>query len=198
MSLSTEQRAELVRHLLKRYAAFVRDKDDTEVIRAVAEVFDVAAFFGAGVPSGEEFMTRYWTTLGPVVFAPKGHGPLAEHLLVLCHELTHVVQFWRDSVGFVLRYCTRKGRAELEAEAERAAIEVAWLLTGTIPPQDALAITRHGYALDEAHAVHTINLLHTAVTSIANGVISTDVGLEALAWLRAYASDAIVGKVASS
>lgn len=197
MSLSTEQRDALVRHLLKRYAAFVRDKDDTEVIRAVAEVFDVAAFFGAGVPSGDEFLTRCWTTLGPVIFAPKGHGPLAEHLLVLCHELTHVVQFWRDGVGFVLRYCTRKGRAELEAEAERAAIEVAWLLTGTIPPQDALAIARHGYALDEAHAAHTVNLLHTAVVSISNGVISTDVGLEALAWLRAYASDAIVGKVAS-
>ena len=33
MSLSTEQRDALVRHLLKRYAAYVRDKDDTEVIR---------------------------------------------------------------------------------------------------------------------------------------------------------------------
>lgn len=197
MSLSTEQRAELVRHLLKRYAAFVRDKDDTEIIRAVAEVFDVAAFFGAGVPSSDEFLTRYWTTLGPVIFAPKGHAALAEHLLVLCHELTHVVQFWRDGLGFVLRYCTRKGRAELEAEAERAAIEVAWLLTGTLPAYDALAITRHGYALDEAHAQHTVNLLHTAVTSVSNGVISTDVGLEVLARLRAYASDAIVGKVAS-
>lgn len=197
MSLSVEQRTEMVRHLLKRYAAFVRDKDDTEVIRAVAEVFDVAAFFGAGVPSTDEFLTRYWTTLGPVIFAPKGHGPLAEHLLVLCHELTHVVQFWRDGLSFAIRYCTRKGRAELEAEAERGAIEVAWLLTGTLPAYDALAITRHGYALDEAHAAHTVNLLHTAVTSIANGVISTDVGLEVLGWLRQNAPDAIVGKVAS-
>lgn len=196
MKLTNEQRAELLRHLLKRFGVWVRDKEDTEVIRAVAEVFDVAAFFGAGVPTGEEFLTRSWTTVGNVVFAPRGHGALPEHLRDLCHEIEHVVQFWRDGVGFILRYCTRKGRAELEAEAARAAVEVWWLLTGEIPPAlDAQAVTLHGYALDEAHVAHTVNLLHTVATSVANGVVSTDVGLEVLAWLRQHAPDAIVGKV---
>lgn len=196
MKLSTEQRAELVRHLLKRYAGYVRDKDDTDAIRAVAEVFDVAAFFGAGVPSGEEFMTRYWTTVGPVILAPRGHGPLHDHLRVLCHEITHVVQFWRDGVAFVIRYCTRKGRAELEAEAERGAIEAWWLMTGELPPSlDALDVTRHGYAFDDSHADLTRDLLLTAATSVQAGVISTDVGLEVLAWLRAHAPESILGRV---
>lgn len=196
MKLTRDQQDALLRYLLQRFSVWVRDKDDSDVIRAVAETFDVAAFFGLGVPSGDEFMTRYWTTVGTVVFAPKGHGPLYEHLRVLCHEIEHVVQFWRDGLGFVIRYCTRKGRAELEAEAERGAIEVWWLLTGEVPPSlDALAVTKHGYALDDAHVAHTVNLLHTAVTSVANGVISTDVGLEALLWLRQNAPEAIVGRV---
>jgi hypothetical protein len=115
---------------------------------------------------------------------------------VLAHEVTHVVQFWRDGVSFLVRYCTSRGRAELEAEAERAAIEVWWLLTGTLPESlDALAITRHGYALDESHAQLTTDLLETAVVSVSKGVISTDVGLEVLAWLKQFAPAAIVGKV---
>ena len=197
MKLTRDQQDALLRYLLQRFSVWVRDKEDTEVLRAVSEVFDVAAFFGAGVPSGEEFMTRYWTTVGTVVFAPRGHGPLVDHLRVLCHGIEHVVQFWRDGVGFVIRYCTRKGRAELEAEAERAAVEVWYILTGEIPASlGELSVTKHGYALDDAHIAHTVNLLHTAVTSVANGVISTDVGLETLVWLRQNAPDAIVGRLA--
>ena len=196
MKLTPFQRESLALHLLGRFYAVTRTKATAVEMMAVAVVFGVAVLFGAGVPDTAEFLARYWTTLGPVIYRPTG-AALGECLRVLFHELTHVVQFWRDGLTFAIRYCTRKGRAELEAEAERAAIEVAWLLTTTLPAYDALAITRHGYALDEAHAQHTINLLHTAVTSVSNGVISTDVGLEVLAWLRAYASDAIVGKVAS-
>lgn len=82
----------------------------------------------------------------------------------------HVVQFWRDPLGLVGKYFTKRGRAELEAEAERAAIEVWWLLTGELPAsREALDVVRHGYAMDQGegphddHAALTRDLLETAV-----------------------------------
>ena len=202
MKLTIPQRAILADALLTRFRAVVRQKGDAIEMRAVAAVFGVLALFGVGVPTSDAFLTRYWTTLGCVIYAPVGAGPLDASLRVLCHELTHVVQFWRDPLSYVSRYASRKGRAELEAEAERAAVEVWWLLTGELPATLAdLDKTRHGYAMDDApgdhddHADLTRDLLETACASVATGVISTDVGLYVLSWLRAEAPDAIVGKV---
>ncbi|WP_196300479.1 hypothetical protein, partial [Streptococcus pneumoniae] len=85
---------------------------------------------------------------------------LPPHLRVLLHELTHAVQFWRSPLDFLRRYLTSTGRAELEAEAERGAVEGWWVLTGTIPADlGAVDITRHGYALDDSHADLTRDLL---------------------------------------
>lgn len=196
MKLTTVQLTTLVVELLARYRALVRNKGDAIEMRVIAAVFGVASLLGVDVPTSGEFVTRYWTTLGPVIYAPRGAGATSTHARVVFHELTHVVQFWRDPVAFVAKYLTPKGRAELEAEAERGAIEVWWLLTGTLPESiDALAVTRHGYALDESHARLTQDLLETACTSVARGVISTDVGIEVLTWLKQHAPDAIVGHV---
>lgn len=194
--LSSDKLFMLVVYLFARFHAVVREKSDAIEMRAIATAFSVAQLLGANVPTDDAFMHRYWTTLGPVIYAPVGRGQYDQHARVIAHEITHVVQFWRDGLGFIARYCTSKGRAELEAEAERAAIEVWWLLTGTLPESiDALSITRHGYALDESHARLTQDLLETAVTSVARGVISTDVGIEVLTWLKQHAPDAIVGDV---
>ena len=202
MKLTTPQRAVLADALLTRFRAVVRQKGDAIEMRAAAVIFGVVALFGVSVPTSDAFLTRYWTTLGCVIYTPVGAGPLDASLRVLCHELTHVVQFWRDPLSYVSRYASRKGRAELEAEAERGALEVWWLLTGELPRELAdLDRTRHGYALGDSpgdhddHADLTRDLLETACTSVAQGVISTDVGLYVLSWLLAEAPDAIVGKV---
>jgi hypothetical protein len=202
MKLSPDQREALARHLLKRFRLFVAEKTGLPMT-LVARAFDVAELFGAGVPTGDAFVGRYWTTVGPVIFTPLGYSTaLGERLRVLSHEATHGVQFWRDHVAFLARYLTSRGRAELEAEAERGACEVWWMLTGTIPADlGAIDICRHGYALKTEPGEHddnadlTRDLLEQAVTSIRAGVVSTDVGLAALAWLRAEAPEAIVGRV---
>lgn len=203
MKLSSDLRRALAAFLLSRFCAVMRSKGDAIEMQVIAGVFGVVKLFGAGVPSTEEFQTRYWTTLGPVVYAPAGRAEaLGEHLRVLCHELTHVVQFWRDPVSFVVRYLTSKGRAELEAEAERGACEAWWVLTGTIPADlGAVDITRHGYALSsqpgehDDHADLTRDLLEQAVTSVRAGVLSTDVGIEVAKWVRATSPDDQVGTV---
>lgn len=203
MKLSSDLRRALAAFLLSRFCAVMRSKGDAIEMQVIAGVFGVARLLGVGVPSTEEFQTRYWTTLGPVVYAPAGRAEsLGDHLRVLAHELTHVVQFWRDPLGFVVRYLTSKGRAELEAEAERGACEVWWILTGEIPADlGSVDITRHGYALDSQPGEHddyadlTRNLLEQGVTSVRAGVVSTDVGIEAARWVRENAPDAQVGTV---
>lgn len=197
MKLSSDLRRALAAFLLSRFCAVTRSKGDAVEMMVVAGVFGVVKLFGASVPSSEEFQTRYWTTLGPVIYAPAGKlDAPGEHLRVLCHELTHVVQFWRDPLDFLTRYLTSKGRAELEAEAERGACEVWWILTGTIPADlGAVDITRHGYALDDGHADLTRDLLEQAVTSVRAGVLSTDVGIEVARWVRATSPDDLVGTV---
>lgn len=198
MKLSPSQLNALAVYLLSRFRAVVRGKGDAIEMQIIAAVFGVVQLFGAGIPSSEEFLTRYWTTLGPVVYPAAGvdRSAMGAHLRVLCHELTHVVQFWRDPLDFVGRYLTSKGRAELEAEAERGACEVWWILTGEAPADlGAVDITRHGYALDDSHADLTRDLLEQAVTSVRAGVLSTDVGIEVAQWVRANAPDAQAGTV---
>lgn len=198
MKLSPSQLNALAVYLLTRFRAVVRGKGDAVEMQVIAAVFGVVQLFGAGIPSSEEFLTRYWTTLGPVVYPAAGvdRSAMGAHLRVLCHELTHVVQFWRDPLDFVGRYLTSKGRAELEAEAERGACEAWWILTGEAPADlGAVDITRHGYALDDSHADLTRDLLEQAVTSVRAGVLSTDVGIEVALWVRANAPDAQAGTV---
>lgn len=202
MKLSPDQRAALARHLLSRFKLFAAEKTGLPMT-LVAKAFDVAELFGAGVPTGAEFVDRYWTTIGPVIFTPLGlSSMLGERLRIVSHEATHGVQFWRDGAGFLIRYLTSRGRAELEAEAERGACEVWWMLAGELPADlGSVDICRHGYALSTAAGEHddnadlTRDLLEQAVTSVRAGVVSTDVGLATLAWLRANAPDAIVGRV---
>jgi len=185
MKLSATERAALAQYLLARFRAVVRTKGDLAEIAVVAAVFDVARLFGANVPTTEAFLDRFWTTLGPVIFRPRGQtDDLGERLRIFAHELTHVVQFWRDPLGYVRRYLTARGRAELEAEAERGALETWWQLTGEAPGDLAsVDVTRHGYALDDEAADLTRDLLEVAVTSVRAGVLSTDVGIAVDAWM---------------
>lgn len=196
MKLTPDQREALASFLLDRFRLWAVEKTDFDAVSVVARVFGVLALIGVNVPTERDFMERFWTTLGPVIFMPRGAGMLGGHLRVLAHEAQHGVQFWRDPLGLVAKYLSRKGRAELEAEAERAAIEAWWLLTGELPASRAdLDVTRHGYALDDDHAALTRELLETAVTSVRNGVLSTDVGIAAAGWLVRRAPEAMVGRV---
>ena len=64
-----------------------------------------------------------------------------------------------------------------------------------LPSLDDLDTTRHGYALDASHADLTRDLLEQAATAVQSGLVSTDVGLEVLAWMRAHHPAAIMGRV---
>lgn len=190
--LDPSLRGDLARHLLSRFRAVVASKGDVGALGGLARAFDVARLFGQNVPSSAEFLDEFWTTVGPVILRPRGTSTdLGAHLRVVCHEVTHVVQFWRDGAGFVAAYANPRGRAELEAEAERGAMEAWWAATGELPASlDALDVARHGYAFDPAPGAHDDlidlcrDLLEQALPSVAAGALGTDVGIAARAWVE--------------
>lgn len=200
--LSDVQREALARHLLHRFRMSVREKDGP-LMETVAKVFDVAELLGVGVPTGAAFQNDYWTTVGLFIFtAIGGSRNLGKKLRILGHEITHGVQFWRNVIDLLAGYASQRGRAELEAEAERGGIEVAWLVDGTIPTDIiSLDICRHGYAVESKPEEHddfadlARNLLEQHVTSVKSGVLSTDVGIACHQWMLANAKDSIIGKV---
>ena len=190
MILTVVQRIALVDHLCLRFRALIRSKESAVEMEAIAKAFNVARLLGAGVPSEAAFMDTYWTTLGPIIYRPRNAVPTHDNPRPVFHEIGHVVGFWRDPYAFVTRYATQRGRAELEAEAGRSAMEAWYLLTGELPAsREALDITRHGYALDsnpgahDDHADLTRDLLEQALVSVRAGVVSTDVGIEVRDWL---------------
>ena len=143
----------------------------------VAGVFGVVKLFGAGVPSSEEFQTRCWTTLGPVIYAPgssstrRGAPPGA---LPRAHPRRAVL--------------ARPDRLHRRATSPRRARGArgrgrARRVRGVVDPHRhdprgprRRRHHRHGYALDDGHADLTRDLLEQAVTSVRAGVLSTDVG----------------------
>lgn len=194
--LTPEQLFALLTFLFTRFKVLVREKGDAVEMQAIAKVFGLANFLGLNLPTEGEFLTRFWTTLGPIIYAPQGHQDLAVHWRVLFHELMHAVQFWADPVSYVLHYATDAGRAEIEARSERAAIEGEWVLCGTLPPTlDALRVTRHGYGFGDGHVDLTQDLLETAATSVHVGILSTDVGIEVYQWVQKNYPDALIGTV---
>jgi len=176
--------------LVKRFRAIVVAKTDLMVMQAVALAFGVIGLFVSGLPSSTDFLSRWATTLGPVVWMPTGERDPLGRLILLGHELGHVADWWADPVGYVRRYVgSTELRAKAEAQAERRRIEVQFLLTGTLPTvSEVRTFCEHGYAVPIEAADLGEDLVEMAATSTSAGVIATDVGQAVRDWLREHVS----------
>ena len=165
----------------------VTEKGDRAVMRGVAAVFGVAAMLGANVPSSDEFLTRFATTLGPVVFLPRGMPRGKRRTLLVLHEIGHGAQFWEAPLFFPRAYLqSGERRAGYEAGAERGRIEGAWLLYGELPTAEGIdAFMVHGYACDAPDVTLAQQLLDAAATAAASGHVSSPVGLAVRDWMLA-------------
>lgn len=181
---------QLIAHLCARFRGKVFDKEDSEVMRGVAIAFDVDALLGIvkGLPMGKDFLTNYATTIGPFIFIPK-HWTRRQKLLVVLHELVHVIQFWAAAVEFVVLYLKEKEyRAAKEAQAYRTEPEAIYVLEGRTdgytPESTVMGLTQ-GYALDGPAVTLAEDMSDVGLTSIANGVVTTPPVVEMRDYLAA-------------
>lgn len=184
MSLTDRDKRDLIVAMQNRFNARVWPKREFVTMRAIADLFEVLALLGV---EGTPDFDRYWTTIGPFIFSPKGHAPSGDDLSVIAHEMGHVVQWHRDHVRFAAEYlASPERRAVFEAEAERGRFEVLHLIGEPLPQSlGDLDMMRHGYMVDDAHADLCRDLCEQHLASVASGVISTDVGLFVRDWLEA-------------
>lgn len=184
---SPEALADLEACLCTRFKVQLTEKGDSAVMRGVAAAFGVASMLGANVPSSDEFLTRFATTLGPVVFLPSGMPRGKRRTLLVLHEIAHAWQFWNAPLFFPRAYLqSSERRATYEAEAERGRIEGAWLLYGELPTAEGVgAFLEHGYACDAADVTLAQQLVDAAATAASSGHISSPVGLAVRDWMQA-------------
>lgn len=168
----------LMSFLCTRFKARRFDKEDSAVMRGVAKAFDVDNLLGIveGLPMGEDFLTRYATTIGPFIFIPRAWSP-RQKLLVLLHELVHVVQFWAGAFEFAFLYLSEKEyRSAKEAQAYRTEPEAIFVLEGRTDgytPESTVEPLTQGYALDGPSVTLAQDMSDVGLTSIANGVITS-------------------------
>ena len=181
---SPDALADLEAFLCRRFKAHVTEKGDSTIMRGVAAAFGVASMLGVGVPSSADFLTRFATTLGPVVFLPSGMPKGKRRTMLLLHEIGHVEGFWSEPLFYPRAYLqSGEKRAGFEAQAERGRIEGAFLLFGDLPTADAVrAFMEHGYACDAPDITLAQQLLDIAATAAASGVVSSPVGLAVRDW----------------
>lgn len=184
---SDEALADLETYLCKRFRATVQVKGDSAIMRAVALVFGFAAFFGLNLPTAEEFLKRFATTLGPVIFLPVGLTDPKRRALLLLHEFGHVAGFWEEPLFYPRAYVqSGEKRAGFEALSERGRIEGAWLLYGELPTAEHVhAFMEHGYAVAAADSGLAQQLVDAAATAASSGHISSPVGLAVRDWMQA-------------
>ena len=134
-----------------------------------------------------------------VVLSPAAVADPLRYAVSVAHELVHAEQ--RDAAGVVQvaadYLAAPELRARAEADAYAVGLWVAYLLTGVLPTVDAavqaLSSDTYHLAPDEVELGRGVLLSH--VETIAQGLAPPlRVAVEVLAWLRANAPEAIVGR----
>jgi len=168
--LATEQEADQFTDLMaRRFGARIVDRNDAFEF----QVF-VGALKAAGIPDLTQLLDGRSFTAGSWIYLTPGLPPNRK-IRTVCHELVHASQWSKDGVRFGYFYATSgHKRVGYEVPGFYAAAEIEYAMTGRLPSLDDLAgQLNHGYALGAADLVLARDMLESAATSIADGIVST-------------------------
>lgn len=179
--------------LCNHYGCNIRLKNAPPMEVALA-AFDVAHFFGAGVPTSDAFLNNFATTIGTEIFVPErilaGDGRSLTALLA--HECEHVVQF--KTQGFVMPWwylTSTEERAGYEANAYGAGQDVMSAMGWDMPAkvEDVAPSLVTSYHLQPEDVTLATNMLRSHLASIQHGVHVTDAAKFTLSQIELYAPD---------
>ena len=132
-----------------------------------------------------------------VILSPAAVADPMRYASTVAHEVTHAKQ--RDDAGFaqvaVDYVASPELRARAEADAYAVGLWVEYLLTGSFPTADdaVRSLSSDTYHLAAEEVELGRGVLESHLATMAQGLPPPlPVAVEALAWLRAHAPDAIV------
>jgi hypothetical protein len=188
-----------IKKVAEAFGAYMTDRFDCDFLPKesapemdlIATGFDLARFFGAtGIAKGDDFKSRFTTTVGSRIYMPKSHreDPLL-FIEILTHECQHVLQFQESGLKFAWLYLAEpEARVKYEADAYAAGLAVERWLTGHTDDAkldwvvDSLVSSYHLRAEDADLAA---KMLKSHYVSIKNGIVMSKAGREAISWLDA-------------
>ena len=182
--------AELQAHLIATYKFEVVNKEDSDLMKAIAWGMDVGSKVVSSLPNSHDFMTLFATTIGRTVALPKvmRDNPMSV-CEVVTHECQHVIQFADTGVAFAWFYITdNSARAQFEADAYASGLIVHSWLTGRVPTEDLDWVVQNlvrSYHLRPEDAAYAKVALKSLFASWASGIIMTRSARTAVAFLEA-------------
>jgi len=185
-----EQVKALWRHMSERFGSQVRDKTTAEEMKLIGSALELM-----GVLKKDEFLTRFITTIGNVIYTPFTVGvPTPGHdlwgqMVICAHEHQHIVQS-NESPSFPLEYLFDPTlRAAYEGAAYRVSMTLVTWLTGHVPAVEPFVQLAKSYGLDEKHLEFFRKYLEISSPTLAQGGVPDKAAKEAIAWLNDHASE---------
>jgi hypothetical protein len=170
---TSEEVATFYRQMEARFGFRLVDKRASSGMRALADLL------APSIPVAD-FLSRYATTIGEVVYVPFLPGQVLDvwppwsQVRILVHEVAHVEQHRADPL-FPARYLLSPGhRAIYEAQALAAGWQIdGWRGVQHPPPGEQVRVLRAYSLTDETLAAALAVLESAAVTLAAGGLVST-------------------------
>jgi len=170
------------KYMAAKFKAEIVNKDD----KVSMEIIDWALGL-MGVMDKGEFLKRYAITIGDRIYIPYeiGKGTMAQkvgQIILICHEMTHVIQGELDHAMKLKYLMSKSRRAHMESEAMHCNLEMYYWYYQKNLPVSALVKALEAYSLrDEDIAVAQTHLkVYSMITS--RGVVASPVSKAAIAW----------------
>lgn len=183
--ITSEQVKAFWKYMSNKYGFTVVEKANSEEMKAVAWALDAM-----GIKDHEEFMKRYTTTLGRIVYINFKIGvgnvqQLWKQVKICVHETQHVVQYLRDSVVYMINYLRSKAsRAHYEVDAYRTNQEMHYFFYGNVPKVYHVINKLRGYMLNSGDLHVAKKHLIVSRKVIQQGMIVSGVSKTAINWWR--------------
>jgi len=175
-TITREQVSQLIERLHSELDFEIEHKADSAFMKTIGGALDLM-----GIINHDDFMKRFTTTIGHTIYAPFKFGDSDSrlerwnHVGVLVHELAHVYQYDHSPVLFPGRYLgDRSWRAQYEAEAFSADLQLYFWRTGKIYDIEKRSLVLLHYGLEPSHCKYVENHLWSVAETIkAGGQVSS-------------------------
>lgn len=193
--ITEQQFQSFQRALLSRMGGRLVNRESAFEMNLVGQLFDFLHGVGFPLPTREEFLSNFATTLGPMVYIPSSWDPQTK-LITLVHEAEHVRQWatgeFEDEAGIdghfdmaFLYLFNGQARVRLEERAARAAGEFIHARTLSGKPRlqsidEATRFLEASYALGADDIQFSRDLAAHWLTEVNHGFYDTTAGRAAI------------------